>query len=673
MNSRFFLKLAFTNLNRNARLYIPYIIAVSGMVAMLYIVQFMYTNKGLAGNSGAAHIKEMLFFGFIVTTIFAVIFLFYTNSFVIKRRNREFGLYSILGLEKKHIGRVMFMETAMLFAVCLAAGLVVGILFSKAMFLLLLRILGLQSALGFEISPGVIGMTAILMAVIFLATYITNLFRIRVAQPVELLNAGKVGEREPKARWFVTGLGIFCLVSGIVIALSQVNPLAAFGMVFVAILLLIAGTYLLFTAGSVALFKLLRLKQGYYYQTRHFISVSGMIYRMKQNAAGLASICVLSTAVLIILSTTVSLYAGMEDVLRTRFPRNISVEIRDVSNEQATALDSMIWWTAQNAGAPVENPVLERYRLFLATRDANGAFVGSGTDYGQSSNIVWRDFIALFCIPVSEYNRLQGENETLGKNEVLIYSDRGSYDGDTIKIGGIVYNIKGKLETLDTVQNAASRSMEHYWLVVPDDAVDQIAADLRDRSDSSELIYSYSFDVSVPAAEQIALADTLGEKLGQAGYTASIDSMEASRGDMLATYGGLLFLGIFLGGLFLAATILIIYYKQISEGYNDRERFAIMQKVGLTKAEVRAAIRSQVLSVFYLPLIMSGIHMLALFRIITQLLEVLNLTNVGLFALCTGIIFLAFAGIYTAIYAVTARVYYRIVGERPIGEIRRFG
>ena len=662
MNARFYLKQAYANLTKNGRLYIPYTIAVAGMVAMLYIVQFLYGNEGLGDNAGVVYLRELMFFGCVVTAIFVMVFLFYTNSFVIKRRSREFGLYGILGLEKKHVGTIMFVETAMLYAVCLVSGLVVGILFSKAMFLLLLRILGLDVKFGFEIPPGAIAMTAILIGVIFLATHILNLFRVRMAKPVELLNAGKAGEREPKARWPVAILGLVCLGSGFAIAQTQANPLAALVMIFIAIVLMIAGTYLTFTAGSIALLKLMRRNKGYYYKTRNFISVSGMIYRMKQNAAGLASICVLSTAVLVILSTTVSLYTGIEDVLRTRFPRNITVEARGVTNEEAAKLDFLVERIVTGGGINAEDVVRERYMFFLVTRDESGAFRGSRQNSGQSASVVGTDFASLLCVPVSEYNRLYGASETLDANEALIYGGRDIYAGETVKIGELEYSIKSSLDSLDIVQNAATRSVENYWIIVPDGAIDRIAAALGEEATGAGLFYSYSFDSSASAEDQIALSETLREELGQEEYVVYVDSAESWRVDLRATYGGLLFLGIFLGGLFLAATILIIYYKQVSEGYQDRERFAVMQQVGLTKAEVRSAIRSQVLSVFFLPLVMSAIHIVALFKIVTQLLEVLNLTNVGLFALCTVVIILAFAALYAAIYAVTARVYYRVVG-----------
>jgi len=712
MNARFFFRLAFENIKSNGRLYGPYTIAVSGMVAMFYIVQSIYQNQALLGG-GMASLRSMMGFGCVVTAIFVVIFLFYTNGFFVKKRSREFALYGILGLEKKHVGFIMLIETVMLYAACLIAGLAVGILFSKAMFLLLLRILGADAAFGFEIPAGVIGVTALLFALIFIAAYIRNLYQIHLSKPVELLNAGKVGEREPRVKWPVVVLGVACLGGGYSVALMNTNPLAAIGNVFLAIVLIIAGTYLTFSAGSIALLKYLRKNKKYYYQTRHFISVSGMIYRMRQNAAGLASICVLSTAVLVILSTTISMYVGMSDVLRTRFPRDIAVQATAVTGARAAEIDAAIARTLQSYGVSEENAIRYQYRFFLVKRGADGAFGGSGgssvssgssvsngssvsggssvsngsngssgnaQESSQTSSAAWWDYINLVCIPVSEYSRMQDSTETLSENEALLYDSQGTFAGDTVKLGGLVYQVKERIETLNIEESGAARTMESYYLIVPDDAIGKIAVALGGGADGGALSYYRAFDVEAPAEVQIALADAIqkdigqgvgqynGQSVGQAGdgnnFSFTVESVEAARGSMLATYGGLLFLGVFLGGLFIAATILIIYYKQISEGYHDHERFSIMQQVGLTRAEVRSAIRSQVLTVFYLPLCMSAVHIFALFNIITKLLAILNLTNTGLFAICAIAVLLAFAALYTAIYAATARAYYRIVGER---------
>jgi putative ABC transport system permease protein len=371
MNKMFYPRLALTNIKKNGKTYFPYILTCIGTIMMFYIMHFISVNKGLVSMSGGLQLKQMLFLGTIIVGLFSVIFLFYTNSFLIKRRNKELGLFNILGMEKKHIAKVLFWETILVFLVSIVIGLLGGIVLSKLMFLLLLKLLNFEIPIKFYVSTSSLITTAILFAFIFFLTLIRNLGQVHLSKPIELLKGGQVGEREPKTKWLLTSIGVICLAWGYFIALTTESPLNALSLFFFAVILVIIGTYALFTAGSIAILKILRMKKKFYYQTRHFISVSGMVYRMKQNAVGLANICILSTAVLVMLSTTVSMYIGMEDLLRTRYPRDIAVSARNVSDEESKMLDSMILEEAERFNISVSNKVRFRSKSLTVVQDNN--------------------------------------------------------------------------------------------------------------------------------------------------------------------------------------------------------------------------------------------------------------------------------------------------------------
>lgn len=664
MTKRFYLGLALTNLRKNTKLYTPYVLTSIGMIMMFYIVLFLYKNKGLAGSGSVESLREMVLLGSIVTGIFSTVFLFYTNSFLIKRRKKEFGLYSILGFEKKHIGAVMLMEALLVAGVCLVAGLAMGILMSKIMFLLLLKILRFQVSFGFEVSVFSLVVTGILFAGIFALTLVFNLCQIHLAQPLELLKAGQTGEREPRTKWLLAIIGAVCLGVGYAISLTTEKPVEALHLFFVAVLLVIAGTYCLFTAGSIALLKALRRNKKYYYRTKHFTGISGMIYRMKQNAAGLASICILSTAVLVMLSTTISMYAGLEDILRTRYPRNIMVEAHGITENQAAEIDSLISGEMTAREIVPAEMTRYRYRYFVVERDGEHSFRGMDEPgYSRDRSVLWTDKAAITCMTVSDYNRLQKQMAELGPDDALLYSNGADYNSGMIAFAGKTLRIKQQINELAVEKRLSSGAMNSYYLVVSDQAaIDEIARALGEEpAVEDELSFFCGFDTTSDGAAETELAMAIAQNIQGITETAEIDSAEISRESLLTTYGGLFFLGIFLGSLFVMATVLIIYYKQVSEGYDDRERFEIMQKVGMSRNEVKRAIRSQVLTVFFLPLVAAVIHIAFGFKVIVKLLVLLHLTNTVLFVFCTCITILVFALLYAFVYALTARVYYKIV------------
>lgn len=656
MNKVFYPKLALNNIKQNSRMYFPYILTCIGTIAMFYNMCFLAAAKNMGNLSERQELRYILFLGAIVIGIFSVIFLFYTNSFLIKQRKKEFGLFNILGMEKKHIAKIMFFETLYIGLLSLVSGALAGIILSKLIILLLFKILSFKAVFGFEIPVSAIVYTIAVFGGIFLINLIYNFFQVHMAKPVELLKGGNVGEKEPKTKWILALLGVICLGIGYYIALTTEAPLAALNLFFIAVILVIAGTHLLFTAGSIALLKMLRKNKKYYYKTRHFISVSGMIYRMKQNAAGLANICILSTAVIIMISTTVSLYMGVEDALRTRFPRNIIVSAASISDEGVKKLDSVI--KEQTDLAKVTPINISRYRTMEFTTNQNDTSFTAAKDTSYNSN----KFAMLSFFTLDDYNKMENRNETLSGDEALIYTLRGKNPGNTIDLNGFKLSVKGNVASFGTDGETSAILGNSYYIVVNNvDTIRQISKALKGSDGNMELSYYYGFDLKESKETQINLVSALNKIVVNYGEKCYAQGAESSREGFYSLYGGLFFLGLFLGLLFIMATVLIIYYKQIAEGYDDKERFRIMQKVGMSHAEIKKTIRSQVLTVFFLPLVTTMIHIAVSFKLITRLLSLFNLTNTALFAACTGITILVFSIFYIAVYALTARVYYKIV------------
>ncbi len=656
MNSLFFPKLAWTNLRKNKSTYLPYLLSGIFSEAAFYVMQSIAANKGIQEMPGAATLQSILGLGTVVIGIFCVILLFYTNSFLFKRRKKELGLYSILGLQKRHIGLTMFYETLYTAAITIGGGLLFGILFSKAVFLLLLNLLNFPVTLTFSISPSVLASSAGLFAVIFLLILAANTMRVSLVNPIELLRGGQTGEKEPKTNWPLTIVGILMLGLGYGIALTVKSPLDALALFFVAVIAVIIGTYCLFVAGSITLLKALKRNKKFYYQPEHFISVSGMLYRMKQNAVGLGNICILSTMVLVVVSTTVSLYLGQENTLRNRYPTDISLMADDEMNspeEINTILDDV----ARKNGVTLVNRMDYRSLTTFAMEGENG--FDSSEESMQNNEIP----VQFELIPVEDYNRLTGENKTLGPGEILFYGEGWQLDNDTLQFNGQQYAVKENLSSFPIKLGQYMADMKSCFIVMDSVlSVQELYLDAATEPPESLQMHLYVCDTDGTEDQEIAFAKDLGEALDGTGIY--YENRALNTQEWYSMYGGFLFLGIFLGILFLMATALIIYYKQISEGYDDHDRFQIMQKVGMSRKEVKKTIHQQILTVFFLPIIVAVIHVAFAFRVIVKLLSIFYLTDVGLFLLCTVGVVLAFFVIYAIVYALTARTYYRLVEER---------
>ena len=661
MNNRFFPKLAASNIKKNGKAYIPYILSCVMTVAMFYIVKSLSYNPGLKNMVGSNTMMTMMSMCSVMIALFAIIFLFYTNSFLVKRRKKEFGVFNILGMEKSHIAKTMAWENFYVTLISIAGGLVIGIALDKAIFLLIAQVLNEEISLGFFISDKAIISTVVMFCIIFLLILLNSIRQIQTANPIELLTAGNAGEREPKTKWVLTILGLLSLGTGYYIALAIKNPLTALVYFFFAVILVIIGTYMLFTAGSIALLKILRKNKKYYYKTKHFTSISGMIYRMKQNAVGLANICILSTAVLVMVSSTSSLMLGMQDVIATRYPDDFIVYSNETSEERAYESFDAIRELQEEQNLNVTSEREYRYLVFPAfingdtfevTRDANFSSLGN------LNNLIF--------VSLSDYNRVMGTDKTLAEDEILVYSDRLQFDYPTLKIFDREYSVKEKIDEFIGNGLIVAVAANTQFIVLPDgtDIEELYALQKEALSDGArEIQYYYGFNSDADEETQRAFYRTLLEDYVGHGYEGTIESKADSRSEFVGLYGGFFFIGIFLGILFIMATVLIIYYKQISEGYDDKQRYEIMQKVGMTHQEIKNSIHSQVLTVFFLPLIVAGIHIAVAFPIITKLLALLNLLNVQLFLTCTVVCYVVFAVMYLLIYLLTARTYYKIVSK----------
>lgn len=675
MKTGFYPKLAFDGIRKNRRMYVPFICTCIGMVMMFYIISYLHYSDSVAAMRGGAIVQPMLNLGTITVGIFSCIFLFYTNSFLIRRRKKEFGLYHILGMGKRNIARILFLETMLTALISLVIGIGFGILFSKLAELGMVRLMRAQATYSMQISPDSILFTITVFGCIFILLFFNALRQIHFSGAISLIRSENVGEKPPKGNWILGILGLGCLVVAYYLAVTVADPVSALSMFFIAVILVIFGTYLIMIAGSVLFCRLLQKNKRYYYKVNHFVSISSMVYRMKRNGAGLASICILATMVLVMLSTTVSLYFGTDDVLKARYPREINTAFSTqnnfdhLSDENMKPIRSAISSVLERYDCTPTNVVNYRYaRIYgFLTQDD---FVCDTIWDGHADSTTSTFTNMFYFVPLEDYNQMLGKNETLAEDEALLYTTRGvSYDQSSISFEhGMTYKIKKQLSEFIPNGDITSDISTAFILIVPDvhAAIDTLS-NLPEQVTYPYFSLVYSFDTSLSHDQQIALATDINiavyDWLNSNDDTSYlyIESRAANYEDFFADFGGLFYLAIVLSIVFLLAAVLIIYYKQISEGYEDQARFDIMQKVGMTKREIKKSINSQLLTVFFLPLVGAGIHLIFAFPMIRKILLLFNLTNLHLYTIVTLISFGAFALFYTIVYRITSNAYYHIV------------
>lgn len=669
MRKGLFIKLAVSNIKRNKGTYIPYMITCICCIAMTYMMFFVTQSKDLSVQvPDSVMVTSIMFLGIAVIYIFSFIFLLYSNNFVMKRRQKEIGLYNILGLEKGHIMKMMAVETLFTSAISIIGGIAVGILGSKLALLLLLKILHVPAQLGFYVCvPGIVVCTVLFLPVV-IVTLFRNVHRVRLSQPIELLRSGNTGEREPKAKWLMALLGFICLGSGYYIAVTTKSPVTALGLFFAAVLLVMAGTYLLFTAGSIAVLKVMRWKKSFYYKIKNFTSISGMIYRMKQNAMGLASICILSTGVLLMLSTTVSLNMGIEDSLSDMFPYDAGFTFNHVTFEEVPRLRNAFDEAVEKEKVPYEEKITQVVLDISVARNGNDMEILT-RDTAASANVEY-----LTVVPEEEYEKISGKTVELKPGEILAFQENGGKGN--ISLNGVTYKVKEWLEEKPTYERGNNIFYKTTIVVTKEDLqkMDALQKELVGK-DRGYLKLEFGLYIEGGKEADIKYGNLIREDLEPLTETLKGEEDSVSpwfqssiREEHYRSFytlnGGLLFLGIFLGFIFLVGAGMIIYYKQMSEGYEDKERFEIMQKVGMSRKEVKSAIRRQILMVFFLPLLMAVLHIIMAFPMISRLLGLLGMMNTELYILCTAGTIVVFAVIYAAIYMCTAKSYYKIVERR---------
>ena len=673
MKRGFYPRLAWSGMRKNSKLYLPYTLACIGMTAMFYILMHLADSPALKLIPSSASVTMTLSLGSFVMGVFSLLFLFYTNSFLVRRRFKEFGLYNVLGMNKGNISRVLAWEALINALISLAGGLFLGIALSKLAELGLVNIMGGDTDLDLRISVKALEFTVMFFCGIFLLIYLNSLIKIRRSSASELVKSENFGEKPPRANWLFGLAGIVILAAAYYIAVSIKTPLTALSLFFIAVIMVIVATYLIFIAGSVWICRLLQKNKRYYYKKNHFVSVSSMVYRMKRNGAGLASICILATMVLVMISSTTCLYFGAEDALRDRYPRDISISasysgLDSMTDENISALRGEI--SAAVGGAETENILDYRCASLVGSLENGILDLSEASIY--STAMTTYDYVAeVYIVPLADYNAIAGTNESLGSDEAMIYAYRMDYTDKTFAVDELVsFRVKKVLDSFPIADGSAMASIAPtVFVIVPDfaDTVAKLGGAVSSSGDEpASLSWNYAFDTPVSDEEEIAMCERIGERLSERSETGgyryySRESLAANRADFYGMFGGLFFLGIMLSIAFICAAVLIIYYKQISEGYEDRRRFEIMQNVGMTKKEIRSSINSQLLTVFFLPLIFAGLHLGFAFPFIPKLLMLFNLSNLPLLIGTTAISFGVFALLYAVVFRVTSNAYYNIV------------
>ena len=667
-------KIAADGIRKNGKLYVPYIATCILMVAVFYIMHLLGYSDMLQNFEGAGTAKDILQFGAAIMAIFGTIFLFYTQSTLIKGRMKEFGLYNVLGMNRVNLGRILFFETAIIWIISMAGGLVVGIGLSKLAELGFMKMIGSSASYQFTISADSIVATLLIYSFIFLLIYFNALRQIWFTKTINLIHTDKVGEKPPKANWVVGTLGFIILLAGYILAIKIEQPMSALMVFFVAVILIIIGTYLVLIAGSVVLCRLLQKNKKYYYKTNHFVSVSSMAYRMKRNGAGLASICILLTMILVMISSTSALYFNREETLRNHYPDQLNILVsgygyNEEYNEIKVGLKADVLKKTEEYNTAVSNEI-EFADYVLAGYFTNGK-VDIDINPMEEMNLDYDNVVQVYFFDIDDYNRMCGANETLSAGEALIGVEGNINVGDEFMVGDQKFTVAKRTDFMSGNLKHSVVSLIVTTLFVVVDDLDEVAAYYKDKIDPTGIpmlqwSWNYMFDTTLDVDGQMALSSVLNDELTAKAKEAGLRrgdcaSREYQRNDFVNTFGGLFFLGILLSIIFMVSCVLIIYYKQISEGIEDQSRFEIMQKVGMTKDNIKKSINSQMLTVFLVPILFAAAHLATVLPMVNKLLLLFGHNNLPLLLISAGLSFLACGIFYAVTYKLTSNAYYKIV------------
>ena len=659
----FYSKFAFNNLLKNKRFLVPYVLSAIFTIICFYILSSLTYGGNLDKiEHGASAVKRVLGFGVIVIGIFSVIFLFYTYSFLIKRRVKEFGLYSVLGMTKKQIARILVLETIYIAVVTIGLGLVLGIVLDKLALLALLKLFTTGVSFGFVISPKAIVVTALLFGGVYFLLLIYTIIKISRLKIVALLKESSKGEKEPKARWLLAIIGLGLIGYGYYTAQTVTNPIKAVTLFFGAVIAVIIGTYFIFVAVSITVLKIMKNNKGFYYKPKNFISVSGLLYRMKRNAVGLANICILATMILVTMGTTSALYAGSESSFEKRYPRDIAIMAYNQSDKEATDLEKNIEKIVKENNTEIKDLITYNQLNIAGTVEGSNFSLQREFGLGSVDKVKFMTVITL-----DDYNKVAKTNKTLKSDEILLYVDKkGTYDYDQLNINGDNLKVKEKMSSFPgEVGSQTANITDTYYVVVKDkEKLNSISARTGEafkRSDTDDLKSKYiTFDLGDKSKEEIVVNKL---KNLENSDRVIIERKSESKVEFIEFFASFLFIGIFISMVFVVSQVVIMYYKQISEGYEDKDKFEIMRKVGLTDKQIKQSIRAQVLLIFFAPLVVATIHTIVAYPFIEKILKLFLLSETRSFLIAMFATISIFALFYLVVYTITSKTYYRIIKE----------
>ena len=673
--SFFYSKFALNNLVKNKRFIVPYVLSAIFTIMSFYILSSLAFGDNLNKlPNGIEATKQVLSLGIIVIAIFSTIFLFYTYSFLVKRRVKEFGLYSVLGMTKKQIAKILVLETIFIAVTTIVLGIVLGIIFDKLMLLVLLKLFSTGVSFGFSITPIAIVFSVLLFGGIFFLLLLYTVIKIARLRIVALLKDENKGEKEPKSRWILAIIGLALIGYGYYTAQTVQNPIKAITVFFFAVIAVIIGTYLVFMAVSITVLKIMKNNKNFYYKPKNFISVSGLLYRMKRNAVGLANICILSTMVLVTMGSTSALYAGMEKSYNERFPRQLMIAGYHSTSDKLKEIENNVKLSAKEAGTEVQD--LVSYNSLPMV----GRLIEDKFNFEANLGVDLANVRMVVVLQLKDYNKFANKNKTLESNEIFLHVDKkGEYNHQTISLNGLEYKVKEKLaEFPGTIGSDSANIMDTYYVIVKDNKeAEKIAAKLAEKyaelNKQDAAKRGISIETGTPTLQNYVafnIKDTTKEakviesfkKLEkQSGI--EIEGKEENKITFRGVFASFLFIGVFISFIFVISQVVIMYYKQISEGYEDKGNFEIMRKVGITDKQIKQSIRSQVLLIFFSPLIIATLHTIVAYPFIEKILRLFLITDNSIFLQALAVTIVVFAIFYLIVYAITSKIYYRIIKE----------
>lgn len=673
--SFFYSKFALNNLVKNKRFIVPYVLSAIFTIMSFYILSSLAFGDNLNKlPNGIEATKQVLSLGIIVIAIFSTIFLFYTYSFLVKRRVKEFGLYSVLGMTKKQIAKILVLETIFIAVTTIVLGIGLGIIFDKLMLLVLLKLFSATVTFGFSITPIAIVFSVLLFGGIFFLLLLYTVIKIARLRIVALLKDENKGEKEPKARWILAIIGLALIGYGYYTAQTVQNPIKALTVFFFAVVAVIIGTYLVFMAVSITVLKIMKNNKNFYYKPKNFISVSGLLYRMKRNAVGLANICILSTMVLVTMGSTSALYAGMEKSYNERFPRQLMIAGYHSTSDKLKEIENNVKVAAKEAGTEVQDLVSYNSVPMI------GRLIDDKFNFEANLGVDLANVKMIVVLQLKDYNKFANKNKTLESNEIFLHVDKkGEYNNNTISLNGLEYKVKEKLvEFPGTIGSDSANIIDTYYVIVKDNKeAEKIAAKLEEKYSELNKQDAAKRGISIATGAptvQNYIAFNIKDTDREAKVIESFKKLEKQSGIEIegkeenkltfrGVFASFLFIGVFISFIFVISQVVIMYYKQISEGYEDKGNFEIMRKVGITDKQIKQSIRSQVLLIFFSPLIIATLHTIVAYPFIEKILRLFLITDNSIFLQALAVTIVVFAIFYLIVYAITSKIYYRIIKE----------